>query len=231
MNVESLKNYGRPLSDTMTTLPSALEKRIRSTGAKVMRKHLGLLGMLRLLLLTWQEKRRMRRIDLAAVRSKGLSNERFIDWMLEQTAMFSATVKMVGMEKALSIHREIMEQVVVPMIEALYPSGADFERLDDPAGAFRQYMLAYYEAEDKAGLYEYRIAEDDDEALAVDVTYCALCEIPKRLGVIEACEPFCYADEVFLPDSLEPFGLRFVRTQTLGRKGEHCDFRFERVSA
>jgi len=230
MNVESLKNYGRPFSDTMTTFPGALQKHIRSTGAKVMRKHVGLPGMLRLLLLTWQEKRRMRRIDLEAVRSNGLSHERFIDLMLERTAMFSATVSMVGMEEALSIHREIMDQVAVPMNEALLPSGADLEDLDDPFGAFRKYMLAFFEAENRAGLHEYRIVEDNDKALAVDVTYCAFCEIPKRLGVIEACEAGCYSDEVFFPDFLEPFGLRFVRTQTLGRKGEHCDFRFERVS-
>jgi len=25
--------------------------------------------------------------------------------------------------------------------------------------------------------------------------------------------------------------LRFVRTKTLARKGDHCDFRFERISA
>ena len=36
-------------------------------------------------------------------------------------------------------------------------------------------------------------------------------------------------DQVFFPGYLEPFGLRFVRTQTLGRKGDHCDFRFERA--
>jgi len=230
MNVEGLKNYGRPFSDTMTALPGALQKRIRSAGAKVIRRHVGLLGMLRLLLLTWREKRRMRRVDLAAVRNKGLGNERFIDLMLNQTAMFSATVKIVGMEKALSIHRGIMDQVAVPMNEALMPSGADLAGLDDPVGAFRKYLLAFFEAEKDAGLHEYRIVEDNDEALAVDVTYCAFCEIPKSLGVIEACDPGCYSDEVFFPGYLEPFGLRFVRTQTLGRKDKHCDFRFERVS-
>ncbi len=153
------------------------------------------------------------RSRLAAIRSNGLSNERFIDLMLERTAMFSATVSMVGMEKALSIHREIMDQVAVPMNEALLPSGADLEGLDDPFGAFRKYLLTFFEAENTAGLHEYRIVEDNDKALAVDVTYCAFCEIPKRLGVIEACEAGCYSDEVLFPDFLEPFGLRFVRTQ------------------
>ena len=51
MNVESLKNYGRPYSETMTALPGVVQQRIRSEGAKVFRKHLGLLGLLRLFLL------------------------------------------------------------------------------------------------------------------------------------------------------------------------------------
>ena len=229
MSVESLKNYGRPFSDTLTTLPDTVQKRMRREGAKVIRKHLGLPGLLRLLLLTWREKWRMRRIDLDPVRGKGLTHQKFIDFMLQQTAMFSATAKMVGMERAVSIHREIMNQVARLLNEALLPSSSEFERMDDPFGAFRKYMRAFFEAETSAGLHEYRIVEDSDDALAVDFTYCAFCEIPKRLGVMEACEPGCYSDEVFFPGFLEPLGLRFVRTQTLARKGDRCDFRFERT--
>jgi len=229
VNVESLKNYGRPFSDTMTTLPDAVQKRIRRESVKVIRKHLGLPGLLRLPLLAWWEKRRMRRIDLDSVRGKGLTNQKFIDLMVQQTVMFSATAKVAGMERALSIFREIMDRVACPLNEALLPSSSEFEHLDDLFGSFRKYMLAFFEAEERAGLHEYRIVEDSDDALAVDVTYCAFCEIPKRLGVMEACESGCYSDEVFFPGFLEPFGLRFVRTQTLARKGDCCDFRFERT--
>jgi hypothetical protein len=229
VNVESLKNYGRPFSDTMTTLPAAVQRQIRRESLKVMWKHLGLSGLLRLPLLAWREKRRMRQIDLEPVRERGLTNQRFIDLMLQQTVMFSATARIAGMERALSIFREIMDRVAVPMNEALLPSNAEFERLDDLFGAFRKYMLAFFEAEKRAGLHEYRIAEDSEDALAVDVTYCAFCEIPKQLGVMEACESGCYSDEVFFPGFLEPFGLRFVRTKTLARKGDCCDFRFERT--
>ena len=229
MNVESLKNYGRPYSETMPALPGAVQKRIRSEGAKVLRKHLGRLGLLRLLLLTWREKRRMLRMDLDPVRRKGVTNEKFIDLMVGQTAMFSATVKLVGMDRALSIFREIMDRVAIPLNEALQPSRSELEQLGDPFAAFRKYLLAFFEAENRAGLHEYRVGEDSDDALAVDVTYCAFCEIPKRLGIMEACESGCYSDEVFFPGFLEPLGLRFVRTQTLARKGDCCDFRFERA--
>jgi hypothetical protein len=229
MNVESLKNYGRPFSDTMTTLPAAVQSQIRRESAKVIRSHLGLAGLLRLLLLSWRERRRMRQADLDFVRGKGLSNEKFIDLMVGQTAMFSAAVKMVGMDRALSIFREIMDRVAIPLNEELQPSQSELGQLDDPFAAFRKYLLAFFEAENRAGLHEYRVVEDSDDAVAVDVTYCAFCEIPKRLGVIEACESGCYSDEVFFPGYLEPYGVRFVRTQTLARNGDRCDFRFERV--
>lgn len=100
MNVESLKNYGRPYSETMTALPGAVRKRIRSEGAKVFRRHLGLLGLLRLLLLSWREKRRMLRMDLDPVRRKGVTNQKFIDFLVGNTAMFLATKRMVGMAGA-----------------------------------------------------------------------------------------------------------------------------------
>ena len=229
MKVESLKNYGRPFSETMTELPDSVRKRIRGEGAKVIRRRLGLFGLLRFLLLTWKEKRRMRRMDLDPVRRRGVTNEAFIDLLVENTAMFSATAEMVGMERALSIHRAIMDRVAVPLNEALMPSSSEFGHLEDPFAALRKYLRAFFEAENKAGLHEYRVVEDSDDALAVDVTYCAFCEIPKCLGIMDACEPGCYSDEVFMPHFLGPLGLRLVRTKTLARKGDRCDFRYERV--
>jgi hypothetical protein len=230
MHVEDLKNYGRPFSDTMTTLPDAVRKRIRGAASRVIRKHLGLLGLLRFALLSRREKRRMSRFDLASVRAKGLRNHAFIDLIVEQTAMFAATAKIAGMERALAMHREIMDRVAVPMNEALLPTGSEFERVGDPFAALRSYMLAFFEAEEKAGLHEFCIVEDSEDALALDVTYCAFCEIPKQLGFREACEPGCYSGEVFFPSFLEPLGIRFVRSETLARKGRCCDFRFERIS-
>jgi hypothetical protein len=231
MNAESLKNYGRSYSETMLALPGSVRKRILSAGAKVFRKHLGLFGLLRLLLLSRREKRRMLRMDLDPVRRKGVTNEKFIDFLVGNTALFLATERMVGMERALSIHREIMDEVAPLMNEAILPSRSELEQADDVFTAFRAYLLAFFEAEKEAGLHEFRVMEDSEEALAVDVTYCAFCEIPKRLGMMEACESGCYSDEVFFPGFLEPFGIRFVRTQTLARRGDHCDFRFERAPA
>jgi hypothetical protein len=228
MKVENLKNYRRPFTETIPALPDPVERLARSRGAKVIRNEMGLLGLLRVLFLTWSEKRRMARVDLDPVRRKGLAEEAFIDRLLQNAAMFSATVRVVGLDRALLIHRKIMDEVAVPINNALLPSASEFKRTGDSFAAFRDYLLAFFEAERAAGLHEYHVVEDSQDVLAIDVTYCAFCEIPRCLGVAEACEPSCYADEVFFPTLLEPLGLRFVRTKTLGRGDDLCDFRYER---
>ncbi len=50
-----------------------------------------------------------------------------------------------------------------------------------------------------------------------------------RKTIMDACEPGCYLDEVFMPHFLGPLGLCLVRTKTLARKGDRCDLRYERV--
>ncbi len=230
MTVERLKNYGRPFSETMTTLPGSLRRRVRREGMRVIREEVGLLGLLRIALRSGWERRRLRRTSLDAVRERGLQNQAFIDLIVGQTALFVTTAKTVGMERALAIHHAIMDRVAGPLNEALLPARSELQALEDPFAALRQYMLAFFAAERGAGLHEYRVVEDSERALAVDVTYCAFCEIPKQLGIMQACEPGCYSDEVFFPGFLRPFGIRFVRTQTLARGGSCCDFRFERIA-
>ncbi len=231
MNVESLKNFGRPYSETMTEIPADLRRRMRREGARVLRRHLGLLGLLRCGFLAWREERRMRRADLDAIRARGLRNEAFVAFLVQNTALFSATARIVGIDRAKAIHREIMDRIATPLNDEILPATADFERFDDPFDAFRHWMRAFLEAEREAGLHDYRIVEDSDDALAIDMTYCAFCEVPKALGARDACDSGCYSDEVSLPGLLEPFGVRFVRTRTLARGGRHCDFRFERKAS
>ena len=229
MNVESLKNFGRPYSETLTALPRPVQRLIRDKGAEVIRKHLGLTGLLRLLFFSWKEKRRMLGANLDPVRRRELASEEIVSFIIRNAALFSATARIAGMDRALAIHREITDGIAVPINEAILPSRSEIERLGDPFAAFKQYVVVFLEAERKAGLHEYRIAEDSDQAIAIDITYCAFCEIPKRLGMVEACESSCYSDEVFFPGFLEPLGMRFVRTTTMARGGELCDFRFERI--
>jgi hypothetical protein len=105
----------------------------------------------------------MLRMDLAPIRRKGATNEKLIDFLVGNTAMFSAMAQMVGMERSLSIHREIMDAVAILMNEAILPSSSEFEQLEDLFGAFRDYILACFEAEAKAGLHEFRIVENSQK--------------------------------------------------------------------
>ncbi len=229
MKVEDLKNYGRSYAETMPHLPKQVDKLIKKASFRVVRKHLGMIGSLRLLMRTGWEKKQFEKVDLGSVRQRGLSSAPFIQFMLQNTAMYSALKRMVGSEKARTIFYEIMDNASGPMNEAILPSGNEMEEEGNPFQAFRDYVIAFFEAEKADGLHDYEIAEDSDKALAINVTYCAFCEIPRLCGILEACDPTCYGDEVFFPGYLEPLGIRFVRTQTLGRGGDLCDFRFEKI--
>jgi hypothetical protein len=101
--------------------------------------------------------------------------------------------------------------------------------MEDVFKAYRNFLMAFFIAEKNAGLHEYEVVEDSKDAMAINITYCAFCEIPRLCGIIEACEPSCYADEVSIPNGLEPLGIRFIRTKTLARGGDCCDYRFERI--
>jgi hypothetical protein len=229
MRVEDLKNYGRPYSETLAEIPRRIEKLMKKEASKVVRGHLGLIGTLRLLLLTRKEKKRLATTDLETVKRKGLTSEFFIRYIIENTAIFSAMTKMRGLNESLLIHHEIMDRIAVPMNEVILPSVQELQRFEDPFKAFRDYLVAFFLAEKNAGLHEYVAVEDSDRAVGINVTYCAFCEIPRLCGIVEACEPGSYSDEVVFPEHLKPLGIRFVRTKTLARGGDCCDFRWERI--
>ena len=229
MKVEELKNYGKAYSDTMAENSQALKKLFNKEGTKAVRRHLGLLGSLRLLLLTRREKKRLASVDLTPVKQKGLTSDFITRMVIQNTALFSAMTEITGKEKAVAIHREAMDRIAGPMNEIIQPSVDQYKQMDNPFQAFRDYNMAFMAAEKNAGLHDYEVIEDSDKAIAINITYCAFCEIPRLCGIVEACDPGCYSDEVFFPGYLEPLGMRFVRTKTLASGGDCCDFRWERI--
>jgi hypothetical protein len=228
MKVEELKNYGRPYSETMVRLPQPVQRRIKKESFRVVRQHLGFLGNLRLMILARREKKRLQGVDLTSVREKGLTSELFIEQTIHNTALFSAMARITGTEGAVAIYYQIMDKVSILMNEAILPSTDQLRGMENDFKAFRDYLMAFFAAEKEAGLHDYEVAEESDRAIALNVTYCAFFEIPRLCGIVEACDPSCYSDEVFFPGYLEPLGVRFVRTKTLARGGDFCDFRFEK---
>lgn len=229
VRVEELKHYGRPYSEIMDEISGPMNNLMKKEVPGIVRRHMGLLGSLRLMFLARRERKRLATVDLTPVRQKGLTSEVFIRQRVEEVAMFSAMAKIAGKEKALAIHHEVVDKVARPIQEMLNPPTAQLLEMEDPFKAWRDYWTAFWLAEKNAGLHDYEIAEDSDEAFAINATYCAFCEIPRLCGIVEACDPNCYSDEVFYPGYLEPLGIRFVRTKTLARGGDSCDFRFEKI--
>jgi len=229
MQTRELKNYGKSYAEMLPCLPRAVRKRIHRAASRKIRRRLGIWGSLRLLVVARRRERQFQAVDLTPVRERGLVSEDFIREMIRNAALFSAMEERVGQGEARAVFHEIMDEVSRPMNEAILPSAEDLGDDEDAYQAFRDYFLAFFEAEKRDGLHAYEVVEDSEKAIAINVTYCAFCEIPRLLGVVEACDPSCYSDEVFFPGYLEPVGIRFARTKTLARGGDCCDFRFEKT--
>ena len=228
MDITALKNYGRPMDEVMLSMPTEMVKGMEKRAQKIVKNRLGLMKSVKLLLLFKKEKRRMHNVDISAVREKGLKNEAFIDYIIDQTAIFSAMSKIVGIEEALDIHYEVTEELAFEMMSFMMPEVKEFQAFDDPLAAAKDYILATMKANREVGIHETELIEDSKDAFQVNVTYCAFCEIPKLLGIMEAARPSCYGDDVFFPPMCEKLGLRFLRDRTLARGDDCCDFRFER---
>lgn len=229
MKTEEIKNYGKDYTQTMGENAVEIAKLFKQEASAIIRKRLGLLNSLRLLFLTGREKQRLSRVDMTPVRQKGLKSEFFIKQRVEDTAMFSAMATIAGKEKALAVNHEIMDKVAIPLNDLIMPPVQQFLQMDNVFKAYRDFLMAFFIAEKNAGLHEYEVIEDSENAIAINITYCAFCEIPRLCGIVEACEPSCYGDEVSIPYTLEPLGIRFIRTKTLARGGDCCDYRFERI--
>jgi hypothetical protein len=229
MEVQDLLNYGKSGCELSSSFSKELEKRTSKAARKIVSKHLGFLGMVRLIFHSVKERRRMLKQDLSSLREKGMTNERFITREIDRLAIISALRKIVGTEKALQIGKEILEVMAPQVFAYVLPSREDFMKFDDPFDAFRQYILALAEADEKTGFRLGRIAENTNDAIQTDVTYCAFYEIAKQLGMEEACLNHCYAHDIGFQGSYEGSGIAFNMTSTLVEGASRCDLRYERA--
>jgi hypothetical protein len=229
LEIEDLKNYGKPLSESQREIPDEVEKEVKSISTKRIKERLGLLKMILLAFRISKERKRLSREDLSEVRNRGLRDESFISYMINNAAIFSALAKFVGKGEALEIHNEIMD-IIAPIVNShIFPSEEEFRKFDDVLAALREYCVAIFKANEKAGLHSFELVEDAADAFQVNINYCAYYEIPRQLGIPEAALPLCYGDDVFLPPIAEGAGIRFARKGTLARGDKFCDFRFERI--
>jgi hypothetical protein len=230
MELKNLKNFGKSLSDISTSMNREQRKEISAISYKIIRKYLGVLKLIRFTISTIIETRRMSGMDLKNIRQKGLVNEIFIKSQIRFAAMYSAMSKTVGKERTLEILYKIMDEVAPITFQSISPTSMDFKESGDPWEAWKKYFIAMAEADKNAGCHEYELVKNTDNTFQMNCIYCAWYEIPKLLGVKEACLPSCYADDVFLPEALGMIGIEFKRTNTMARGQNCCDFRFERIT-
>ena len=69
--------------------------------------------------------------------------------------------------------------------------------------------------------------EDSPRCIAFNVYTCIFHTLLVRYGVPELTTAFCDSDDIY--SDILPRDVRFIRTQTLGHGGTHCDFRYERI--
>lgn len=228
MDVKNLKNYGVDVASTAASLPPAVREKMEAVSRRLVLKRVGLFRALRLPGLIREEEAKMRGVDLAPLRARALDNDEFLSQTLSQVAAFAAVARLAGTEKAVAIFEEIIREVGVELWAAQAPAAADFKSCGDAFAAFRAYFDATMEANRRAGLLEYEVVEDGDDAVQYDVSSCVFCELAERLGYPEAARNLCLADDVYFPDECRKIGARFIRAGTLARGDRRCDFRFER---
>lgn len=67
------------------------------------------------------------------------------------------------------------------------------------------------------------------DVVALDSHSCFYLQVLTEYGVPELTRHFCHLDDVLF-EGVTPY-IRFERTQTIGRGGKMCDFRYYRVKA
>jgi hypothetical protein len=229
--VEDLKNYGKPLSDTLLDSEGKKHsKKITNAVTAELRREVGLTGLIKLLLKSRKEINRGKALDWSSFNERGMTNRRFLNVLITQTATGKALADIAGKDKASDMLRKSLDKAV-DITAPLYPGVEDFKACGDGFGAFRKYMREQFLAHVNTRLQDLDIVEDSPRALAVNVRYCLWCEVAKKLGDPSVCySESCYWDEVYFPKALAELGGRFTRTGTLATGAPVCDFRFELVS-
>jgi hypothetical protein len=229
MEVQDLRNYGKSGCELSISLSKDAEKRILKTTRQILFKHLGFSGMVRLIFHLAKERRRMLKQDFSNLREKGMTNERFITREIDRLALISALSKILVNEKALEIGKELVKVTAPEMFAHILPSREDYMKFDDAFNAVRQYILGMVEADERTGCRQGKIADNTNDAIQTDVTYCAFYEISKQLSMEEACLLHCYAHDAGFQDGSEASEIAFKMTGNLVDGASRCDLRFERV--
>ena len=228
MKVEELRNYGKGFVDTMSD--TELMKRGRKLVMREFRRELGLFRMLKMGWMMRKEARRMKEHDWSRLRERGLTDQGFLDFLIESMAVTKALADMLGMEKASEVYRRIWDRTAYDLMTSGLPSVEEFKSCGDAFKSFKEYWKAANAANESAGLHEIEMGEDTDDVFVCNYKYCVFREVANEFGDPYLCYPAeCYSDEAWIPRFANEGGWKFKRTGTLATGAPVCDFRFERL--
>ena len=229
MKIQDLRNYGAAFSAAEAAWPPEVKARLRRRSQAVVMRKLSVFQKLRFLGAFLRWRRRASRLDLSDLRARGMRDEAFLSQQLEYLAMFATLAELFDAQSAVAIMKEVMDEAAYEPMMMCLPEPAQVRQLEDPPLAvFRDYIDAMAKASVKAGCNEMRVIdlEDAPGAFELNVTWCVWLELAERMGLPEACQPNCYADDLVFPEYFDALGVRYSRTQTLACGGSCCDFRF-----
>jgi predicted ArsR family transcriptional regulator len=228
VKTQELKNYGKGFADLFAD-PQTV-KVMRKAMSNEFRKQLGLLRSLRLMWKTRGITKEMRKHDWSRLKEHGLTDQHFLDNLIQSTALAKALIDMVGAEKASEIYRKMWDNVAYDLMTSVSPSVEEFKACGDVFESFKEYMNASNEANQKAGLHEVEIVEDTKDTYQCNFNYCIWNEVAKEFGDAALYyDANCYGDEAWMPKVAAELGCKFERTGTLVGGAKVCDFRFERL--
>ena len=229
MKVEELRNYGKGFVDLMSD--PELMKRGRKLMMREFRRELGLIGLLKMGWRMKKEARRMKKHDWSRLRERGLTDQRFLDSLIETMAGMKALADMLGMERASEIYQRVWDRTAYDMMGSVFPSVEELKACGDAFKSYKEYFKAMSAVGERAGLHEAEIAEDTDDVFVCNYKYCVWPEVAKEFGDPYLCYPAsCYSDEAWMPRFATESGWKFKRTGTLATGAPVCDFRFERLA-
>jgi hypothetical protein len=233
MKVAELKNYGKPLSHVIFS-PEAKKqaKQMMKVIRSELRKELGLLGVIKLLFNMKKEIRIARKADWSSLKEHCLADERFLDSVIQQAAAMKALANMVGVDRASEIYRRLTNKIGYEVAVPLFPAVNEFKACGNVFEAFKEYAKAMIVADQREGIHEVDIIEDDVKTFAYNVKYCAWNEVANKIGVSKLCYAGrCYGDEVFFNRVMPQIGAQYKRKGTLTLGEPICDVRFELINS
>lgn len=227
--VSELRGYGVAVSDLEALWPPSLKKKMKRDGLAAVMARLGLIERLRFFWAFLAAKKRANKLDLSEIRSRGMSNESFLDQQREFLAMYAALVEVAGRERAMEINRALMDATAREPMLLVLPDPDEVRAAGDPFVVMRDYLRPMPEAGRKAGCQDITLREGEEE-FGFDVTRCVWLELARQMGVPEATLGACYSDEIAFPEYFRSLGMSYSRTGTLAGGAKCCDFRFKRAT-